>query len=369
MRKIFTLHFQLGQFLVIGFLSIINICSVNNVQAQANPVSSKGFESSWATLDINYSQNLVKRNQEASFVKPDPGQTNAIINFNHVENTTTTETNVFGKQMTQPVRHVIYTRLLSTQNNITSSIDMVATAYDSNFSAGIDDMDAPKLWNVDENIAEVRDDNTLSIEFRPTPLLSDTIFYRLYLRVQPYTLQVYSQNLQGMLSQNAWLVDKYLHTKTAVNLYDTTLYNFSVVLGSDNKPDTNSYRNRFMLVFYRQFNADAVPVTKSLNQDNPNETGEAKSEFPSAGTVFIYPNPTRGNTTILQFSNMLPGEYETCIYNSNGQKLATKIIQNHGGQLSVTLPVQPSWAPGVYSVRVMNKSFGKVKNLKLVVNR
>src|SRR4029079_15249628 len=103
--------------------------------------------------------------------------------------------------------------------------------------ASVDSYDAEKLWNFDENIALVRNTYTLAIEFRPDPVLTDTLFYRLYLRQEPYTLQIFTRDFSYMPLVRAWLVDKYMNTRTEINQKDTMLYNFTP------NPDTNSYRN------------------------------------------------------------------------------------------------------------------------------
>ena len=173
---------------------------------------------------------------------------NATLSFEQNDKQSAEQVEIFGlqAQKKQPsAPPVIYANLLTSSGNDLILVDGVATGFGRKFSAAVDYDDADKLWNFDENMALVRDGKTLAIEMRPVPIQTDTLFYRLYLRQQPYTLQVLSQNLPANFPVQAWLVDKYLNTQTEVDLHDTTLYSFT-----PNK-DTNSYRNRFMLVYNR----------------------------------------------------------------------------------------------------------------------
>ncbi|MEP6682654.1 MAG: T9SS type A sorting domain-containing protein, partial [Parafilimonas sp.] len=276
--------------------------------------------------------------------------------------------NVFGFAGKQPTQDeaatpAIYTNLMVPVGDSLYLADGVGTGFGNQFSAKVDEEDANKLWNFDENISLYRDTKYLSIELRPMPVLTDTLFFRLYLRQKPYTLQLFTQNFENLPLMRAWLVDKYLNTKTEINLHDTTLYNFTPNL------DTLSYRNRFMLVFNRQFTGTPVPVTKVINQDNPDVTGVANSITETAGGVTIYPNPVSTSKVTLQFSNMDKGDYEVTVYSPKGQKLASREINYPGGNTAFPLPLNPSWNAGVYNVGVINKDSKKIINLKLVISK
>jgi len=266
-------------------------------------------------------------------------------------------------QQTAPAHYpVIYTNLMVSFNGTFGLADGVAAAFGNKFSAAVDDDDAIKLWNFDENLALVRGASTLAIEFRPVPVITDTLFYRLYLRQRSYTLKFFSQYFPKDLYLRAWLVDKYLDTKTEVNLYDTTLYNFNP------NPDTNSYRNRFMLVLNRQLAATPAGVTKIINQADPGVTGVTNSITAKAGNVAIYPNPVTNGKAILQFNNMDKGSYEVMLYNATGQKLTGYQIQHSGGNNVYSLMLN-KWQVGIYSLVIINKNSGKLINLQLQISK
>jgi hypothetical protein len=273
-----------------------------------------------------------------------------------------TEINVFGKKAAGRDYPVTYVNLTVPQGQNHIIVDGVATAFGNKFSAGVDVDDAAKQWNFDENIAEVRDGKTLSIEFRPLPKLMDTLFYRMYLRQEPYSLQVFFDNFAAV-PVRAWLVDKYLNTKTEVNLHDTTYYDFTP------NPDTNSYRNRFMIVFNHQFIGTPVPVTKAANEANPNTMGVVNSIAVKATGVAMYPNPASTNNVTLEFNNMDKGKYEVIVFSPGGQKLASRKIDHNGGYNIYPLPLSPSWSAGIYTISVANEDSGKAIHMRLVVSK
>lgn len=266
-----------------------------------------------------------------------------------------TQAIVFGMQpMRRPdptAPSVVYTNLLSAGMGM-GTVDGVGAAFGKRYSAAIDQYDATKMWNLNESMAMVRDNQFLAIEFRPTPQVSDTLFYRMYLYVQPYTLQIFSNNLPADLPGEAWLVDKYLNTETPVNLYDTTLYSFTPTA------DTNTYLNRFMLVFNR------LPRNKSI-ATTPGRNTEADAK----GSVRFYPNPVTANEANLRFANMPKGNYDIIIYSNTGEKLATKTVEHTGASMSHTLPINASWPSGFYNAFIVNKATQKTMSLQLIINR
>ena len=144
---------------------------------------------------------------------------------------------------------------------------------------------------------------------------------------------------------------------------DTTLYKFSP------NPDTNSYRNRFMIVFKRQLNGTGVPVTKLLNQSDPGVSGITNSVAPGIPKISLYPNPVSENKVTLQFSDAEKGEYQVIIYNAGGEKLSTQKIGLHSTNTACNLLLKPGWPGGIYTVSIINEETGKTTNLQLVINR
>ncbi len=294
-------------------------------------------------------------------VKIATGSSAASLKFQQGDKSTS-QAQVFGFKATSPPSHpAIYTNLMQQSGDNLSLLDGVAAGF-GDYSTSVDDNDAQKQWNVDENMALIRNEARLAIELRTLPVLSDTLFFKLFLRQHPYTLQIFSRDLPAKTLQG-WLIDKYLNTKTAVNLYDTTLYSFTP------NSDTNSYRNRFMLVYKRIFIATPVPVTKVINQANPGTTGNANSIATQKSGVSVHPNPIKtGEKVMLQFSNMTKGKYQVTVTNTAGKALAERTIEHDDGSYTYTLQTDARWAAGSYFVTITGEN-GYSLVTKMVISK
>ncbi|MBV9961186.1 MAG: T9SS type A sorting domain-containing protein [Parafilimonas sp.] len=284
----------------------------------------------------------------------------ATINLKQADKTSS-ETGIFARN-SAPAHPAVYVNLVVPSNNSFVVEDGVATGFGNRFSANVDTDDAMKLWNFYENIALIRNGTPLSIEMRPMPVITDTLFYKMYLRQQPYALQVFAQDAEKIKTK-AWLVDKYLHTETALDLYDTTIYNFTP------NPDTNSYRNRFMIVFRIKLNGDPVPVSKSVDQLNPDETGSANSIASSTGYITVYPNPVTGKSFILNLNDLPAGNYNLNFYSLKGALLFTKQVDHKKTNSNYTINLPSNISAGAFTLQLVNKTGTITKSISLIIAR
>ena len=148
-------------------------------------------------------------------------------------------------------------------------------------------------------MALVRNGKTLAIEFRPLPDSTDSLFLRLYLKQQPYVLQLFSANLPENISGRIWLVDKYLNLQTEVNIRDTVLYGFTP------NSDTNSYRNRFLFVLNRARKVKETKTFISKAGIDTNEKGKKK----------LYPTRINLNGVRSSFPDIDKREYKLILRN------------------------------------------------------
>ena len=119
--------------------------------------------------------------------------------------------------------------------------------------------------------------------------------------------------------------------------------------------DTNSYRNRFMMIFKRQFAATAVAVTKTISQTNPDVTGVANSNATGTNGISLYPNPVvAGGIAMIKFSNIEKGNYDISVYNQTGQKLSGNKITHNGINNIYPVTINPLWMQGVYTMTIEN---------------
>lgn len=262
------------------------------------------------------------------------------------------ETNVFSVKQNKSVPAVLVNLMVSSDNTF-QLVDGVGTGFSNSLFYTEKDNNVSKLANFEENMMLVRNNKNLAIEFRPVPVLTDTLFYRFYLKQQPYTLKIFSKDLPADFPQ-AWLVDKYLNTKTEVNLSDSTLYSFTP------NTDTDSYRNRFMLVFKRTLKA--TPVATSMS------SGGAEATTLN-GFVSVYPNPVTTNGKVqLKFNSMQAGKYEVTLSSLEGKALTKKVIQHSGGNTNYDLQLDVGWATGSYIIKVIGEN-GYSTNAALVIGK
>jgi hypothetical protein len=306
-----------------------------------------------------YTAGTIIQSGQAFMVHTNRG--NASVNFQQSDKVAS-EVNVFGKQ-SNPAYTVIYANLMAVSEDNLTLTDGVAAVFDKQFSAAVDENDAAKLWNFTENIALVRNSGTLAIEFRPISVLTDTLFYRLYLAQKPYSLQIFSTNLPENIRMQALLIDKYLNTKTKINLSDTTLYSFTP------NSDTDSYRNRFMLVLSRQYSGTPVSIRRAVNQARLNTPGIANIIGDTTlDKISLYPNPTVENEKVmLNFTRIHKGSYMVVVVTDKGQMLERKKIEHAGGNNIYPLSLNSSWAAGVYTIKITDCDSKKIFTLRLVI--
>ena len=135
-------------------------------------------------------------------------------------------------------------------NNDLVLINGASTSFDDSFSNTIDNDDVVKLTNTGDNLFIKSNGKVLVVEKRSKLSVSDTIKLGISgMRVSGYGFQI-NPYLMETTELNAFLVDKFLNTKTPISLLDTTTINFDITsVAGSNASD------RFMIVF------DALPPT------------------------------------------------------------------------------------------------------------
>ncbi len=339
---------------------------------------SNGVQVPYNLIDTtNYAANTVIQSGESFMVQVNSSNSTGMGSVTFKENDKSSverTTGVFGwlaspkqssqSSFTQPspkqrnphTPPALYVNMLD-QNNVI--MDGVGVAFGNKYSPYIDSIDAQKKWNEEiENMAIVKHDTTLAIDFRPVAKASDTVFIRVYLRQHPYTLQVFTRGVRKDLPAEGWLVDKYLGTQTQLDIYHVNLYTFTP------NSDTNSYRNRFMLVFNR--------TGKKQQQDKGIKTSTntvAGSSLVNGGSVSIYPNPVTAGTAMLRFNNMPAGSYELIVYNAVGEQLSNINLEHNGVNTVYPLQISGSWGSGLFAINVLNKNTGKMIVVKTLVSK
>ncbi|SFQ25110.1 YDG domain-containing protein [Parafilimonas terrae] len=275
---------------------------------------------------------------------------NPQLEFKQANKVTSTQLDVFGIKA-RKIIPVIYTNLMTAQGatGALEMVDGVASGFGKDYIAFNDPHNANKLWNFGENIALARNGKSMSIEFRPVPTESDTLFYNLYLRQQPYTLKIFTKNPVGSLPAKAWLIDKYLNKQIDVNLSDTLMYSFTP------NSDTNSYRNRFMLVFKRT--DSKAPVAAGIDTLKNNES------------IYVYPNPVINKKVMVKFNNLIKGNYAIVVSDMKGRQIRNYKVQHAGGNITYEFMLGASLTSGNYSLTVYNEDTKKTFKVQIIIGR
>lgn len=214
-----------------------------------------------------------------------------------------------------------------------TSADGFVVVFDEAYSNAVDENDAVKMGNLDENAGTSNAGKVLSYESRNLPTEADVIplSHNQY-RSTNYTYKVNVQNL----NTNAFLLDKYTNTRTPLQNGGETSVSFIVDLTNT----ASTAPDRFDVVF---------GTTLS--------TGE--SAF--ANAVSVYPNPITEN----QFFVKLPAQ--------EGEALTVKLVNLLGQEvyskkLNVAygiVKIQPETAlqSGVYLVNISSANHTATKKL------
>ncbi len=208
-----------------------------------------------------------------------------------------------------------------------------AIIFEYGFKNHIDADDAGKFLNPGENFMINRSGNILSVETRQPVLQSDTIFYEFSNLLQAtYKLKFSVENLENDELQ-ATLIDNYLNKITPLNLSDSSFFEFIV---DGNKA---SFMNRFMVVFKK--NKRNLTTNTILNPS----IHEIR-----VGKININPNPVKGKTINIHYSNIAAGKYSLQLINYAGQIIYSGQIDIKENEGLLTIKPSGGIVSGSYQV-------------------
>lgn len=297
---------------------------------------------SYVTVNVNSNTNNFLGSTANKYLQPNHAffvQTqangNASLTFREANKFVTSNTTPIlyrnSENPTATLRLTMYAGNSITENSVAA--DGFFINFDPNFSNNLDEKDAIKPINQDENIGTRNSGKTLSFESRNFPTSEDIIpiantTYR-------NTNYIYKVAINGLDGIETYLHDKFRNTRTLLQNNTETLYNFSIASGS-----ANASEDRFEIVFQRG----------SLGND----------DF-GAANFNIYPNPVLDNN----FTVEIPTEAKTAItvFNQIGQEIKCNVSELSGTTYKVA--PQTQLTSGIYIVKI--NSNGKSATRKLIV--
>lgn len=211
-------------------------------------------------------------------------------------------------------------------------VDGIVAAFNSNYSAALDNYDAAKMFNIGESISFIRNNINLSVERRPG-ITSDDIFNLNLTSLQPATTyQIEIKSTFSNIGLNAFLVDNYLKTSTPLDLSKTNTVNFTV-----NSDAASTGANRFYISFAKPV------VTVAAGKDG----------------ISVFPNPVTNGTINIQMNNMPAGLYNVRVVNGMGQVMVSRQINHVAGNSTETIQLGKGAGKGIYQLEVIKPDNNK----------
>ncbi len=230
--------------------------------------------------------------------------------------------------------------------------------FDASYDTAVNEDDALKQSNFNENLSILHLTNNLIVEARPDVEKTDTLQMRLWNVVQrAYQFQVKAENFSSP-GLHAFLEDSYLKTRQEVSLSSTiTSVDFTV------NSDTSSYSaTRFRIVF--QNDAAALPVTLTSVKAAPANNG-VNISWTVTNEVNIkqysVQRSTDGGRTYISFNNVAAKNTAGAAVSNyqsfdaqpvQGDNLYRIAIDANDGQVTYSTVVKVSLANTVHSMQI-----------------
>ncbi|MGM0636432.1 MAG: FG-GAP-like repeat-containing protein [Bacteroidota bacterium] len=204
------------------------------------------------------------------------------------------------------------------------------------FSAGgnndIDNYDASKMGNLDENLASINQNQLFAVQQRAFPEEDETIV--LYTNNWRNTTYKFELNLENFDETPVYLIDNYLNTETLIS--EEIYYEFSV----DPSIEASVNTMRFELKF--------------------GETTFNNEAFENNNSFAIYPNPADDVVQIKANTNST-SELSIKVFNTLGQEVISQKSKQSGvHQLDVTMLTS-----GVYIIKLQDEK-GNVQTSQII---
>lgn len=230
----------------------------------------------------------------------------------------------------------LYTQTAFDTND--TSADGLRIDFSSTASNAVDQFDAPKFSNLDENIARTVDDTLISMENRELPQSGEVLPLDItQYRNEAYTMAI---NLSPFSEYEVYLRDRFTNQDIKLEKGATTHYRFTVPHGDA----AANAADRFAFYFQTTVLGVAQPGKK--------------------GAFSVYPNPVNG-AVVYVTGDASFGTTTLEMYNAVGQKVK-QVQADFGSSTQTEIPVQ-GLASGMYILK-MTTATGETFSTKLIRN-
>lgn len=300
----------------------------------------RNVRGAYVTVNIALNTNSVTGSEATRLVQPgqaffiQTAATTQTLNFKEAHKLLeTTTTKVFRTAAENPtqMRFTLYENSALSQSE--SAADGFVVLFDESYSNDIDEMDAVKITNQDENIGALNSGKVLSFESRNLPTVSDVIplSHNQY-RNTNYTYKV---KVNGIDNVNAYLFDKYTNSRTLLENGAETSIAFTV-----NASDASAATDRFDVVFSTTLGNEESVFSNSLK---------------------VYPNPVTQNQFFIQLPTQQGESLSVKLVNLLGQEVYSKSLDVSEGIVKIQPETQLQ--SGVYLVNISNGTSTATKKL------
>ena len=224
-----------------------------------------------------------------------------------------------------------------------------AVVFNKDYSADLDDNDVAKISNMAEDFAISNYGKQTVVEARPE-LTSDAVIQYSMSRVkqQNYTLEFVPKNM-GAYNAEAYLIDNFLHTRTAISLNENNTVSFTVTSDA-----ASGASDRFKVEF--KVSGKTAPVKPAIAVTNEN-------------AVRVFPNPVVGGQMSLEMKNEIAGNYSVRLIDNAGNSVYSDKF-NHNGSTSLNrLKLSNRIASGSYQLEVVGKDGTKSVQKVIISNK
>lgn len=233
------------------------------------------------------------------------------------------QVDVFSTTPTSYINMLMFDQLSYDENN--TADDGLMINFSSNGNNNKDSNDAPKFFNIDENIARNENNTLISYENRAMPQEGEILeLYTTQYRTTDYVFQIEVGDFPG---KSVYLYDKYTDSETLLNENSINIYSFSV----DQSIAESIATDRFELRF----------DTTTLSAD----------EFEFSG-VSVYPNPASDIININLGENTSRFE-QISIYDLNGRLVHLSNFDNNSTRQQIDVN---NLSSGVYLIEVKTET-------------